>query len=106
MSVNTDVIVSRHPAAIEFIRIEAHLDPATPVLSEATADQVRGKIVYGNLPLHLACHAGVVMALEFTGAPPRGQEYGIKEMLSAGAHLECYRVEKMPEGLRLASRLT
>ena len=91
----SDLIVSRHPAAIQFIREEAHLAPDVPVLAEAKAEDVAGKIVYGNLPLHLACQAAAVMALEFAGAPPRGQEYGIEAMRAAGARLVAYRVEAL-----------
>ena len=86
------VIVSRHPAAIDFIRAEAPEFADAPVLASATADDVRDAIVAGNLPLHLAAVAAEVVAVEFAGAPPRGAEYGMPEMQAAGARLARYTV--------------
>jgi len=77
------LIVSRHPAA--------HLGGVI-VLESATAEDVRGRIIYGNLPLHLAALAAEVVAVEFTGPPPRGREYSLADMEAAGAKLRRYRV--------------
>lgn len=133
------VVISRHPAAIEFIRQEIkkewqrRLPPSrcisvtipdtenalllwndgtvaewivsqapAPVLvakvpiirGNATPEDVRGKHVYGNVPLCLACEASIVYAIEFDGTPPRGTEYGIEEMRAAGAKLTAYTVRK------------
>jgi hypothetical protein len=89
------VIVSRHPAAVEFIRRAAPEFAGAPVLAEAKPEDVRGKIVAGNLPLHLAALAEEVWAVEFEGEPPRGREYGLEEMLAAGAALRRYRVRAL-----------
>jgi hypothetical protein len=86
------VIVSRHSAAVEFIRAEAPEFADATVLVSATPDDVRGRVVAGNLPLHLASLAKAVVAVEFEGAPPRGTEYGIEEMRKAGARLRWYVV--------------
>lgn len=63
-----------------------------PVHSSVTADDVRGKHVVGNLPLHLAALCASVTAIEFEGAPPRGTEYTREEMERAGARLVRYTV--------------
>ena len=95
------IIVSRHPAAIEFIKKEIERrygkDRAevTPVLESATQDDVRGQVVWGNLPLGLARLAEEVRAVEFVGSHPRGQEYDIREMEAAGAMIYRYRVRDM-----------
>jgi putative CRISPR-associated protein (TIGR02620 family) len=93
------IIVSRHPAAIQFIReqlLEQGLDVETiPVLAVATADQLVGKHVYGNLPLQLCAAAAVVTTVEFTGQPPRGLEYSLQEMKAAGARLSSYAVSSV-----------
>lgn len=81
------VIVSRHPAAIDFIREELPEFTDAPVMASVTPDDVRGKVVAGNLPLHLAAVAATVYAVEFSGAPPRGAEYGVAEMRAAGAQI-------------------
>ena len=62
------------------------------VIATATPDDVRGKKVYGNLPLHLAALAEKVVAIEFDGAPPRGAEYSLADMEAAGARLSVYTV--------------
>lgn len=85
------VIVSRHPAAVEFIRRQLGWDDV-PVLAEATREDVAGAVVAGNIPLHLAAEAAYVIAVEFSGAPPRGAEYGMAEMEAAGARLAPYKV--------------
>ena len=79
------IIVSRHPAAVEFIREEMPELTDAEVFASVTAQDVEGKVVVGNLPLSMACLAAEVIAVEFEGAPPRGQEYGVEEMRAAGA---------------------
>ncbi len=91
------LIVSRHPAAIDFIRRTLPQFAKATVTAEVTAQDVRGKSVAGNLPLHLAAAAHDVWAVEFEGAPPRGAEYGLKEMQAAGARLARYAVTALAE---------
>lgn len=87
------VIVSRHPAAVEFIRRELPEFADAPVVVTATLDDVAGKDVAGNLPLDLAAHANTVFAVCFTGTPPRGQEYSLADMDAAGATIRAFRVQ-------------
>lgn len=89
------VIVSRHPAAIEWIRQKRPDLVAAPVFANVSISDVAGKIVVGNVPLHLAAVADRVLALEFSGVPPRGQEYSVADMDAAGARLVPYRVEQL-----------
>jgi hypothetical protein len=91
-----NVIVSRHPAAIEFIRAASVDFADARVIAQATADDVRGKVVAGNLPLHLAAVTAEVVAVEFAGPPPRGLEYTLADMQAAGAKLARYRVSALP----------
>lgn len=86
------LIVSRHPAAVEFVRRTAAEFADAPVLLQAGPQDVRGKVVAGNLPLQLAALAWEVVAVEFEGQPPRGQEYSLAEMEAAGARLRRYIV--------------
>ena len=86
------IIVSRHPATIEFIKQTIGED--LPVVEQATAVDVEGRVVYGNLPLHLAALCHFVVAVEFAGTPPRGREYTLEDMVQAGARLAKYTVEK------------
>jgi hypothetical protein len=91
------VIISRHPAAIEFVRRERPDLRDAPVLAQAGPEDVRGARVIGNLPLHLAALAAECWVIEFTGDPPRGQEYGLAEMDAAGARLARYVVRAVAE---------
>ena len=86
------LIVSRHPAAVEFVRAECAEFADAAVVAAATPDDVRGAVVAGNLPLHLAALAAQIVAVEFDGEPPRGAEYGLPEMRAAGARLARYTV--------------
>jgi len=63
-----------------------------PVKAEVSADDVRGRHVVGNLPLHLAAMCASITAIEFDGPPPRGAEYTADDMDRAGARLRAYRV--------------
>jgi len=89
------IIVSRHPAAVEFIRRERPEFADAPVIETATAEGVKDAVVAGTLPLYLAAMTDRVIAVEFEGAPPRGAEYGLAEMDVAGARLVEYRVTRL-----------
>jgi hypothetical protein len=82
------VIVSRHAATVEWIKKVLPTTAEVPVLASATAEEVTGRIVIGNVPLHLAASATQVWAVEFTGAAPRGAEYTLADMEAAGAHIQ------------------
>lgn len=104
------IIVSRHPAAIRFIArhlcgFVAQQEPNViipgeteeiPVIAEATPEQVFGKQVYGNLPMHLAVFAAAVHVVEFQGSAPRGAEYTLEQMDAAGARIRTYKVSGGP----------
>jgi putative CRISPR-associated protein (TIGR02620 family) len=97
METRATVIVSRHPGALEWLR-EHHPQVAeAPVVASATPDDVRGRVVIGNVPLHLAAQAAEVWAIEFDGPPPRGAEYSAEDMEAAGARLRRYRVTALGE---------
>lgn len=86
------IIVTRHAATVKWLIREIPQLTGAEVIKTATPDDIRGKIVYGNLPLPLASLAEEVVNVEFSGEPPRGREYGVKEMDAAGATLAHYQV--------------
>lgn len=87
------IIVSRHPAAIEFIRNELPEFSDAPVLASASADDVRDAHVAGNLPLDLAAEARVVRAIVYpAGRAPRGAEYTVEQMYECGAAIKSFYV--------------
>jgi hypothetical protein len=88
------VIVSRHEATIQWLRDELGLHEAE-VVTEATPDAVRGAIVYGNLPLHLAALADEVWAVGFMTTPPRGVDLDRATMDECGVHVAGYKVMEL-----------
>ncbi len=111
------LIVSRHEAAVAFIRNaikdEVDINRVVPIERDAagneyipnvicvrdsvTENDVRGADVIGNLPLHLAALCARYRAVEFSGPAPRGAEYTLDDMIAAGAHLVEYYVKAMKE---------
>jgi len=93
-----DVVVTRHAATLQWLEEEAGnygLDISQArVVPSVSEDDVKGRIVVGNLPMHLASMCSRYFAVEFSSQPPRGQEYGINEMRSCGAHLTEYVVRR------------
>ena len=84
--------MTRHRGAVDWLRRRG-LD--APVVAHATAEEVRGKRVYGVLPLHLAAAAADVYTIDMPGLPAekRGQDLTAAEMDEYGARLIHYRVE-------------
>jgi putative CRISPR-associated protein (TIGR02620 family) len=88
------VIVSRHQGLVEWLRRKGIVGK---VIAHATADDVRGKDVIGNLPLHLAAMAKSVTVVDMPNLPPdwRGQDLSPDQMDQAGAILTRYVVRKV-----------
>lgn len=87
------LIVSRHAGAVEWLRRKGVVGE---VITHATPDDVRGKLVVGNLPMHLAALASRVGIIEMPDLPPeaRGKDLSADEMDAFGAILTWYRVER------------
>lgn len=66
-------------------------------MSHATSEVVRGKHVYGVLPLHLAAEAETVTTIDLPDLPPerRGQELTVAEMDAYGARMSTYVVRRV-----------
>ena len=88
------IIVSRHKAAVQFIRDHDPRFEHSRVIENATEDDIYGNIVAGNLPMKLARLCKYVVAVEFRNNPPRGQEYTTADMEAAGGYLQAYTVRK------------
>lgn len=77
MSKIETIIVSRHAG---FVAVLAEKGIVGRVIAHATADDVRGNIVIGALPLHLACLARKVGTLEMNvPAHMRGLDLSVEE---------------------------
>ena len=88
------VIVTRHAGLVAWL---AEQGITGRVIAQATAADVRGKIVFGALPFHLAALAVEVVAVDLPGLTPaqRGQDRTPAEMVAAGATLTRYRVTQL-----------
>ena len=65
-----------------------------PILTQANKEEVQDKVVYGNLPLHLAQYTKYICAVEFEDTPPRGLEYTLEDMIFAKAKISRYTINK------------
>jgi len=90
------LIVSRHPAAVEFVHSLPEWADAEVSTGNVDTVTVQDREVCGPLPLALIAQCARYWAIEFTGTPPRGQEYDLAIMLEAGAGLVEYRVSSVP----------
>ncbi|GIV81675.1 MAG: hypothetical protein KatS3mg051_1029 [Anaerolineae bacterium] len=90
------LIVSRHAGTVEWL---ARRGITGEVVEHATPDAVRGRVVYGNLPLHLAALAAEVVAIDMPDLPRdvRGWDLTPEEMDTFGARMTRYRVLKVEE---------
>ena len=65
-------------------------------VAHATEDDVRGKHVIGNLPLHLAAKAAKVTIISMDLNPAqRGKDLSPAQMNEAGATLQTFMVEEI-----------
>ena len=85
-----NLIITRHPAAVEFLESfgitgDVHL--------HATDDLVRGRRVYGVLPMNLACLTDEYYAIEMDmAADMRGKELTLGDMERMNARVVRYKV--------------
>lgn len=85
------LIVTRHPALIEFLAEEFNI--VGDVLPHASPADVEGQHVYGVLPLHLAAHAALVTEVKLDLPPEaRGRELSLDEVRAYFDGLVTYKV--------------
>jgi CRISPR-associated protein Csx16 len=89
------LIVSRHPGAVEWLKLHGVTGEVVPHVDNP--QRVVGRVVYGVLPLHLAALAQKVVAIDLPGlqADQRGKDLTPEEMDAAGAVMSTYRVRRV-----------
>lgn len=88
-----DLVVTRHPALISFLKEKGLIGDQTPVVSHVTEDDVRGKHVLGVLPLRLAASAASVSEIPLDLAPEdRGRELDLARVREIAGDPVTYRV--------------
>lgn len=89
------VVVTRHPALVQYLTEEGICPEGIPVVAHATPEVVRNNHVYGVLPLHLAAEAALVTEVPLALTPEdRGVELSIERMREIAGEPVTYRVER------------
>lgn len=92
------IIVTRHNTLVEWL---ARHGITGPVIEQATPEDVRGKDVYGILPMWLAAEANSVTEVSMPGLPlearkrVNGGDFTVEEMDDWGAHLETFVIRRV-----------
>jgi len=92
------VIVTRHKALVSVVRDEfPQLKDAEVLEHVADPDQIAGAVVFGVLPLHLACKAHAVVEIPLTLTPAdRGRELTEEEVRARMGPPTAYTVRRLP----------
>ena len=88
------LVVTRHPALVEYLREQGIISGSVEVISHATPEQVEGRHVIGVLPLHLAAVAKSVTVVPLNvPAELRGQELNLEQVRKYAGPVTTYKVE-------------
>lgn len=89
------IVVTRHPALVEYLKEMEIIDGNERVITHATEDDVRGKDVIGVLPLSLASVANSVTEVTLNLTPEmRGKELSLEEVRSIAGEIIKYTMIK------------
>ena len=61
MKQKIDIVITRHRGLVEYLKEEGLIDDGVQVVSHATGEMVRDKVILGNLPFYLAAQAKKVI---------------------------------------------
>lgn len=96
------IIVTRHSGALQWL---AARGITGRVMDRATADDVRGNVVFGVLPLELAAEAAEVWTIRFSSPDARTRlsetkgDIPFDEMDALGAELVGFRVQSIEKAV-------
>jgi hypothetical protein len=75
------IVVTRHPALVEYLVEAGYISASTEVVSHASEETVAGKHVFGVLPLRLAALAASITEVPLDLPPQlRGVELTIEQV--------------------------
>ena len=90
-----DLIVTRHPGLVEYLREIGAADSRTEVVSHATAEVVAGKHVCGVLPHTLSCLCSYFTEVPLNLPPElRGKELTLEQVRQYAGRPVTYKVTK------------
>lgn len=88
------VVVTRHPALVEYLTEIGLIPPGTSVITQAGLADIAGKCVIGFLPLHLAALVESVITVPLNVPPElRGAELTLEQVRQFAGTETMYRVE-------------
>lgn len=91
-----DLIVTRHPGLVEYLREIGLATAETEVVSHASPEAVAGKHVCGVLPHSLSCLCASFSEVPLTlPAELRGQELTLAQVRTFAGTAVTYRVKKL-----------
>jgi len=91
----TKIIITRHPALADYLREQGLVGDGVEVLTHASVEDVRGRHVYGVLPLFLAAEAARVTEIPLALTPEmRGKELDIETLRKIAEEPVTYVVTK------------
>jgi len=98
MNIKIDIVVTRHPALVEYLREQGLVGEDVKVLSHASKEDVQDKNVLGVLPHSLSC-----LTKSFTEIPlhltadMRGKELSVEDIRKIAGKPATYIVRKIEE---------
>ncbi len=93
------IVVTRHPALVEFLREQGIIGEDVKVLTHASPEDVRGRVVFGVLPLWLAAEAEAVVEISLDIPPElRGKELSLEQVREFFRGVCRYKVLREPIG--------
>lgn len=88
------LVVTRHPALVEYLKEQNIIDDNANVLTHATPERVTGKRVVGVLPIHLAALTSEYVNVGlFTPQELRGVELTLEQVRQYAQPAVTYKVE-------------
>lgn len=87
------VIVTRHAGLVEWLKKYGITGEVIPHITNPEKE-ILGKVVIGNIPMHLAVMANYIVVVDMPGLKPeqRGKDLTPEEMDAAGAAVTVYTV--------------
>jgi len=87
------IVITRHPALVQYLIELGLITSETPVISHASPEQVQGKDVIGVLPLSLAKFALSVTEIPLALTPEdRGKELSIERLREIAGSPSTYSI--------------
>lgn len=91
--IKADLVVTQHPELVVYLLKRGMIDPDTPVISHASEEDTRDKVVVGVLPMKLAALAKAVYEVDLDIPPEKkGARLSEEEIEQYAKGIVMYRV--------------